>query len=335
MKVLVVDDDGLMLELVSRSLSDVGFSDVTVAATAADALIAFTRGGAEYDCILLDIEMPEFDGIELCQWLRRQEKYRDTHVLMVTAKADKTHVDRAFAAGASDYLTKPFEVHQLCARVKAIESALRNRAGRKDLPGRAPFVLDHGGVDFSDPMTLPKVKAALSYNALVNYVLQLPRLHLFGSRVFAFKIGGIGRIYATSTGKEFVRLVEEVATAISSVLNHSEFFFSYAGEGAFLCVAHGRKDYDVAAIEDAVNRILSERHPAGEEGQALRVWASSQMRGGAFRSGQSVLGVLQLAVRSAVENAYAAQATIETLKLPFGSVEKHEAPSRALSGSRF
>ena len=115
MRILAVDDDPLMLALISGSLSEVGYDDITLAGSAEELEEIFASDEADFDCMLLDIVMPDVDGIDLCRRIRAKDRYRNTHILMVTSRSDKLHIDRAFAAEASDYLAKPFNPREFVA----------------------------------------------------------------------------------------------------------------------------------------------------------------------------------------------------------------------------
>ena len=114
-RVLVIEDEGELARLVELHLRDAGF-EVTLAGDGLSGLqLATSR---DFDCILLDLNLPGIDGIEVCQRLRREPGY--TPILMLTART--TELDRVLGleVGADDYLTKPFSVRELVARVKAI-----------------------------------------------------------------------------------------------------------------------------------------------------------------------------------------------------------------------
>jgi two-component system OmpR family response regulator len=124
-RILVVDDEPSIVDAVATALRYEGF-EVEDASTGRDALAAVARG--EPDLIVLDWMLPDIDGIEVGRRLR--ERGHKTAILFLTAKdAVENKVD-ALRAGGDDYVTKPFSLAEVVARVQAI---LRRTAG--DLPG--------------------------------------------------------------------------------------------------------------------------------------------------------------------------------------------------------
>ena len=106
MKILVVDDDARLREVVSIALERAGFAVVT----AGDGQRALTHAAREApDLIVLDVGLPERDGVEVC----RQIPHDRTKVLMLTARDDAETRDAAMAAGADRYMTKPFSAVEL------------------------------------------------------------------------------------------------------------------------------------------------------------------------------------------------------------------------------
>jgi len=114
-KVLLVDDTETVLMFEKMMLAGTGHQIVT-AKNGVEALKV-----AEEVCpdiILLDIMMPEMDGIETCQRLKDSAKTKDIPVVMVTTKGDPDRVERAYSAGCNDYLTKPLDKLDLLAKVR-------------------------------------------------------------------------------------------------------------------------------------------------------------------------------------------------------------------------
>lgn len=127
-KILVVDDEDDVVNLVSFNLRAAGM-EVLVARNGVEA-VEVTRV-TRPDLVILDLMMPELDGISVCELIRRQPESAETPVIMLTAWA----TDRArlvgLQAGASDYITKPFSPRELVRRVQSLlaESSLRRCAG--------------------------------------------------------------------------------------------------------------------------------------------------------------------------------------------------------------
>ena len=131
-KVLVVEDNPDIAKLVSLHLKDL---DCEVA-LAADGLRGLEQARARrYDLIILDLMLPGMDGLELCRRLRGETDY--TPILMLTAKSSEVDRVVGLEIGADDYLTKPFSIRELLARVKAIFRRVDALgAGRPQAPKR-------------------------------------------------------------------------------------------------------------------------------------------------------------------------------------------------------
>ena len=121
-KILVVDDEKLIVKGLRFSLLQDGY-EVDCAYDGEEAL-SFARNSA-YDLILLDVMLPKFDGFEVCQQVR---EFSDVPIIMLTAKGDDMDKILGLEYGADDYITKPFNVLEVKARVKAI----MRRTGKKE-----------------------------------------------------------------------------------------------------------------------------------------------------------------------------------------------------------
>ncbi|GGG62129.1 two-component system, response regulator [Kocuria dechangensis] len=113
-RVLVVDDEKPLAQMVATYLTRAGY-DVLTAHTGPDAVQA-ARTQAP-DVVVLDLGLPGMDGIEVC---RRLRAFSECYVLMLTARGDEEDKLAGLAAGADDYITKPFSVRELVARVAAV-----------------------------------------------------------------------------------------------------------------------------------------------------------------------------------------------------------------------
>jgi len=127
---LVIEDDPRLRALLQQALTGAGHR-VTAVATGGDGLAAALA--ASVDLVLLDLNLPDVDGIEVARRLRADG---DVPILMLTARADVAHRVEGLYAGAADYVTKPFDVQELLARVHV---RLRDR-------GVGDAVVEHAGV---------------------------------------------------------------------------------------------------------------------------------------------------------------------------------------------
>jgi diguanylate cyclase (GGDEF)-like protein len=124
MSILIVDDSKIMRSLFESYLKDEGYKDILLARSARE---AFEKLGmyspssvkSDVDLILMDIIMPGMDGIEACKHIKRDERFKDIPIIMVTASKDIANLQLAFAAGAMDYITKPLDKTVLLARVRS------------------------------------------------------------------------------------------------------------------------------------------------------------------------------------------------------------------------
>ena len=116
-KILVVDDEAVLVETITYNLEQAGYAVVT-AADGASALEAAQR--EKPDLIILDLMLPEMDGLEVCRLLRREGNTATTPIMMLTAKGEEIDKVVGLEVGADDYVTKPFGRRELLARVRAL-----------------------------------------------------------------------------------------------------------------------------------------------------------------------------------------------------------------------
>ncbi|MBE9604638.1 phosphate regulon transcriptional regulator PhoB [Acetobacteraceae bacterium H6797] len=115
--ILVVEDEAPLLTLLRYNLEKQGFN-VEEAADGQEALMRVAE--AKPDLVLLDWMLPALSGIEVCRQLRRRPNTRDLPIIMVTARTEDQDSVRALDMGADDYITKPFVMDSLLARIRAL-----------------------------------------------------------------------------------------------------------------------------------------------------------------------------------------------------------------------
>lgn len=129
MQILVVDDEASIRELLSFNLKKNGYS----VETAADGREALEKA-LQADLVLLDLMLPEVDGLEVCRRLKADPQTSGIPIIMLTAKAEEIDRVLGLELGADDYVVKPFSMRELLARVKAVlrRSAASSSAGRDE-----------------------------------------------------------------------------------------------------------------------------------------------------------------------------------------------------------
>jgi two-component system phosphate regulon response regulator PhoB len=143
-KILVVDDEPEAVELVEFNLKQAGF-DVVTAADGADAL---KKARATLpSLVVLDLMLPEVDGLEVCKLLRRDPATAELPIIMLTAKAAEIDRILGLELGADDYVTKPFSPRELVLRIKNILDRGRNAE-------TAPERLEFGSLVIDTPRHL-------------------------------------------------------------------------------------------------------------------------------------------------------------------------------------
>jgi two-component system KDP operon response regulator KdpE len=132
-KILVVDDDPAILRLLSTNLKARGYEVIT-ATDGEESLEAVQKDFI--DLLILDIMMPKVDGVEVC---RRIREWSDIPIIILSARGDENDKVKCLELGADDYLTKPFGIAELIARIK---TAFRHRGDPTVAPAQANFTCD-------------------------------------------------------------------------------------------------------------------------------------------------------------------------------------------------
>ncbi len=136
MKILVVDDSELQRLTMEATLKKGGYEDIILADSASDAL-SILSARTDIDLILLDVVMPDINGIEACRLIKNYPHLKDIPIIIVTAKDDRESLEEAFSAGATDYLVKPPDEIEMKARIRAALSLKtemdRRKARERDL----------------------------------------------------------------------------------------------------------------------------------------------------------------------------------------------------------
>jgi DNA-binding response OmpR family regulator len=248
MKILAVDDDPLILDLLEVSLVETSFKDIVSTASAEEALALLdaldgpncAEGDGSFDIFLLDIQMPGMNGIDLCRKIRSRLGYKNAPIIMITSLNDRSHVVEAFSAGATDYITKPFDGLELVSRIrlaqmivedrkKVLESYFEGLAGESS---RTSYLDAY----FRQPALLDGPQNLTDYRVLETFLLKLGRKALSSSVAVGLKLDNAKEILSQSGPGEFEKAIKLTAGAIDTGLGGEDCLVSYLGSGYFILI---------------------------------------------------------------------------------------------------
>jgi two-component system alkaline phosphatase synthesis response regulator PhoP len=211
---LVVEDDPDIVELVSHYLTKDGW-DVDTVANGRVALERIRRGG--YRLIVLDIQLPELDGLALCAEARRAEASRRAAVIMLTARGDETDRVVGLEMGADDYVVKPFSPKELVARVHAVLRRLEGAA-----PGEGEERITFGPVEIDRARHVVRCEGRVVHLTAKEFALLVALLEARGRvlsrQALLERIWGYTYAEGTRTVDVHVRRLREKLPALAPSL---------------------------------------------------------------------------------------------------------------------
>lgn len=254
-RILAVDDDPVILDILGVALEDNGFDDITFAASAEDALELIEIAKVPYDVFLLDIMLPETSGIEVCAKLRTLERYRATPVIMITASRSRDMMSRAFEAGATDFVSKPFDPLELVTRIR-LAAMLNDSQQRERVSSAALEALGRlAEVSFDEPFDLHPRPCVKRFLSLENELLRRGDSRL-DVTLFSVQIDNALGFYRGSTPAQFRAGIEVVSHALSDVIDAQKCYFAYAGRGTMFVVVHEGTTLKQADLLRGTNHAL-------------------------------------------------------------------------------
>ncbi|MCW1241988.1 fused response regulator/phosphatase [Bacillus pretiosus] len=188
MSILIVDDNPVNIFVIEKILKQAGYQDL-VSLNSAQELFEYIQFGKdssrhnEIDLILLDIMMPEIDGLEVCRRLQKEEKCKDIPIIFVTALEDANKLAEALDIGAMDYITKPINKVELLARMRValrLKSELNwHKEQEENLRNELDLATQVQRNLLSSPLREDHIKIEASY---------LPSFKLAGDMYYWYKI---------------------------------------------------------------------------------------------------------------------------------------------------
>jgi len=272
MKILAVDDDPFIAELIPLMAAKVGFSDVVTATSGEEALLAIAAADRPFDCLIVDLSMPGEDGVKICASVRTIPMYHKVPIIILTEMSEGASIDRAFRAGATDYVTKPLDSVNLGERMQAAYSINMAQLEAESVVKVQHADQDGGRVfDLSEEISADGVGNLIDYTTLKSHLIQLTRTSLLSSQVVAVKIDQFEAILARVSSEEFLYMLSEIVDAVGEVFKTSGYLMAYAGRGTFIVVSRRANLEPSISTERDIQHLLDERNLEYDNGDPLDI----------------------------------------------------------------
>lgn len=238
-RVLIAEDNPVAAETMKKSFKKIGLELAGVATNGIEAIkLALSL---QPDVILMDIMMPEMDGLEACRRIQKHEMCRNVPVIFITALADTENIVKAFAAGGVDYITKPFIKEEVQARImvhlklKKAMDKLAEMSVTDEMTG--VYNRRHAFQVLSREMSLAKRKK----KSFVICYVDIDNLKT------------INDAYGHNAGDQ---LITEVVNGFKKVIRSSDYLFRMGGDEFMLVFPES----ELADLDSLVNRLRQELH---------------------------------------------------------------------------
>jgi DNA-binding response OmpR family regulator len=258
LRLLVVDDEPDVCELLAAALQATNTATVQTAGNAMDALIALGNEEEPFDGIFLDIQMPQTTGIELCAIIRSTPGYEDVPIIMLTAMTERRFLHGAYANGADDYITKPFDFDEIRAKMGKERWQRQRRSHLKAKYASYGSSAAEKGREvinaLEDAVLLPSIDRCIRRDAFQNYLLQTQKRPGTTLTIRAIKVAAIHDVFTRLSTSEYQTLMDAVAGCVSELTRASNDVITHLGNGSLLTACEGRS----ALNKDALHTRLEE-----------------------------------------------------------------------------
>lgn len=167
MRILIIEDEENLAKPLKKCLENRGFAVDYAQEGKTGLKLAQTN---EYDCILLDLNLPEVDGIEIARQLREQEN--TSPIIMVTARSQIFNKLEGFDHGADDYVTKPFDLEELIARINAVIKRSSNNKIERLVAGNIELIPDKNSVNIDQEGNSSEITLTTKETGILEYLIR-------------------------------------------------------------------------------------------------------------------------------------------------------------------
>jgi CheY-like chemotaxis protein len=255
-RLLVVDDEPDIRDILSLTLGMEGKCGVRTAHDAKTALVALDEDEQTFDGIFLDIQMPGTTGIELCSIIRSTPGYGDVPIIMLTAMTERDYLREAFAKGADDYVTKPFNIDDLRKKFAKLRAeGFRRRPLKAESRAGTPGAADREVIrSLDDAAAIRGVERCVGRDAFQTYLIHSHTRFATPVSLRATKIGQVYDHFSRLPDGEYEAMVRQIAKVLSQLTERTEDVFTYFGNGIFLSSSIGKSALEETSLSAALER---------------------------------------------------------------------------------
>jgi PleD family two-component response regulator len=308
MNIFIVDDSEDSRDVTEAALFTAGYRDITPAGSAKEAFAQLNLDRADaqavpIDLMLLDIVMPEIDGIEACARIRSDTRYVDVPIIMVTSLGDMDSLANAFVAGATDYITKPVNRIELLARVR---SALKLKAELERRQARERELLDFLSTwgDRRATLWIDEATGLLVGEVAEAYLTAVTERHSEEASIIALAIDRLDVYGATHGADAAKRALGRVALAVQhSAATVGVLAASYPNGLIILVAPDIGADAALGLAETLQADIAALAIPNSEALASNHITASIAVSNGRIRSGADRVRLLTRTIATAQKTA--------------------------------
>ncbi|WP_341233278.1 response regulator transcription factor [uncultured Sulfitobacter sp.] len=257
MRILAVDDDPTVLDMLSDYLTPKHGFDLVCAEDAEKALVLLNEPGPDFDCFLLDIMLPGIDGIRLCAELRNLKKHQKTPILMITSSTSHDLMERAFEAGATDFVYKPLNGVDLSARINTAGLLSESLRGEQDARRSLAELTEQIKASREEGFDLG-VPDVVDLNGFEHRLKGLPE-GCYAMNLLAIKLPQMRNIFETLSPTEFCDQMAHVTQASINALQSHRYILGYVGNGVLVAAILARHRVNPAAIQHLIKADLAKK----------------------------------------------------------------------------